>query len=217
MEKQNLTTLHGEGSSSTGGIPQSSSPLSSESTFFDYQFDGRDFITEREMMLKMSLQQHQDLMDRQNAVLLNYLKETAKQAQALRQENVNLKMVNAELTQHLSLLTKSSSENGTFGLSGLDSVVSGLSRMSLAGGNAWNDVAGDGDSPSPTSVMDSRRVEGNVERVVLPKSISVRSSGYLKSVQAGGSSGIGVGLNKVLGSSNISNEAVNFSCLFGYL
>lgn len=216
MEKENLTTRHGEGSSSIGGIPQSSSPSSSESKFFDYQFDGRDFISEREMMLKMSLQHHQDLMDHQNAVLLNYLKETAKQAQALRQENVNLKMVNAELTECLSLLMKSASEYGTFGLSGLDSVVSGLSRMSLAGGNAWNDVAGEGESPSPTSVMDSGRVEGNVE-VVLPKSISVRSSGYLKSVQAGGSSGIGVEVNKVLSSSKISNEAVNFSYLFGYL
>nr|GMD18498.1 zinc finger CCCH domain-containing protein 15-like [Ipomoea batatas] len=36
--------------------------------------------------------------------------------------------------------------------------------------------------------MDSGRVErNNVDRVLLPKSISVRSSGYLKTAQAGGS------------------------------
>ncbi|CAI9096120.1 OLC1v1032199C1 [Oldenlandia corymbosa var. corymbosa] len=206
MENENLTSteLH-------GGIPQSSS---SESLFLNHHFDGRDFTSETEMMLMMSrsLRQQQELMDRENAVLTNYLKETVKQAQALRQENVNLKMVNSELTNRLTLLMKAVSDYGLSSSSGMDSVVSGLSWMCLAG----NDVGSEGESPSPTSVMDSGRVEGNSDRVVLPKSISVRSTGYLKSsVQATGgsnnissSSGIGVGVNKVLKSSNkICNDA----------
>lgn len=172
--------------------------------------------------LLMDLHHHQDLIDRHNAVL-GHLKETAKQAQALRQENINLKMVNADLTSRLSLLLRASSDYAaSFGFTGmdpganLDDVLRDLGMMSLGGGmsegQSWDDLTTEGDSPSPTSVIDSGRVEGNGDtgdRVSLPKSISVRSSGYLKQqVPAGGSSGGRV--NKVLHPSKTCNTAVNY-------
>ncbi|KAL3501784.1 hypothetical protein ACH5RR_036233 [Cinchona calisaya] len=215
MEKESSKTVQGGTSSSrntNNNISYSSFLQSSPSSFLNYQSDGGDFTAyEREIMMMSpshhsdflaDLHHHQDLMDRQNTVLA-YMKETAKQAQALRQENINLKMVNAELTNRLNLLIKATSDYyaASFGLSGLDpgsDVDSLLNGLSLAGGggvnevNAWSDVAAEGDSPSPTSVMDSGGVEGSGDgmpgRVSLPKSISVRSSGYLKPVQAGGTS-----------------------------
>ncbi|KAA8532635.1 hypothetical protein F0562_032549 [Nyssa sinensis] len=75
--------------------------------------------------------EHQELIDRHN-LCLSHLREAEKEAEALRQENVNLRMANVDLHERLQSL---------------------------------------------------------VNRVSLPKSISVRSKGYLKALQAGGSNG----------------------------
>ncbi|KAK6132060.1 hypothetical protein DH2020_034196 [Rehmannia glutinosa] len=102
---------------------------------------------------------HQDLVDRHHRVI-SHLREVANQAQALRQENVNLKMTNLDLNNRLNLLLNATPFHGV----DLGLVLDGYQ---------------DGDR------------SGGVERVRLPKSISVRSSGYLKAVRAGGSSGKG--------------------------
>ncbi|XP_031100210.1 zinc finger CCCH domain-containing protein 15-like [Ipomoea triloba] len=146
--------------------------------------------------LLLDQQYHRDLMDRHNAVLA-HLRETAKQAQALRQENINLKMANLDLNNRLTLLLKASSDYAAkFGAPS----KFGMRRKSVpvgddestSQGQLWEDMGATTSSgdchESPTSVMDSGRVErNNVDRVLLPKSISVRSSGYLKTAQAGGS------------------------------
>ncbi|CDP00681.1 unnamed protein product [Coffea canephora] len=233
MEKESSkTSVHGGTSNirrnlSYNDISRSPSPSPS---FLNYESDGGEFTTyEKEIMMASRLHQsdlltdlhhHQDLVDRQNTVL-SYMKEAAKQAQALRQENINLKMVNAELTNRLGLLIKATTEYAaSFGFSGVDpglnvdSLLNGLSRMSLADGagvnegNAWSGPAADGDSPSPTSVMESGGVEGSGEgtpgRILLPKSISIRSTGYLKPVQPGGNGGGKV--NKVQNRSKIWDD-----------
>ncbi|XP_022853071.1 zinc finger CCCH domain-containing protein 15-like [Olea europaea var. sylvestris] len=151
--------------------------------------------------------QHQDLIDRHHAVL-SHLHKTAKQIQSLRQDNVNLKMANIDLNHRLNLLLGATS---SFGLSGLDPgsssgwgpVVDGLGKMSLGGEDGrggeeeWDNemtaALSEGLSESPKSVVDLGRVGGSgEERVSLPKSISVRSSGYLKTVRAVGMSSGGV-------------------------
>ncbi|XP_004238882.1 zinc finger CCCH domain-containing protein 15-like [Solanum lycopersicum] len=142
---------------------------------------------------QLLIDQHyqQDLMDRHNRVLSQLL-ETEKKTLALRQENINLKMVNFNLNNRLSLLLKASSDYGPSSSLGLDN---GLRRMHVgvgheeetsSDGHSWEDVVADRHL-SPTSVMDSGRADG-VDRVLLPKSISVRSNGYLKTNHAAGGS-----------------------------
>lgn len=147
----------------------------------------------------VDLYHRQDITERHFAVL-SLLKETAKQVQDLRQENINLKMVNADLTNRLALLLGATSldVNGAwFGCRGMslgldlnvDGVWKGLGVMNLGsegnGSSGRETSVSDRASPSPTSVMDSVRVESNVDRVSLPKSISVRSNGYPKTLQSG--------------------------------
>lgn len=190
-------------------------PFSSPSPplpFFDYAgdlgldtFRPSDLEIRRRMMSRLrhsdlltDLHHHQDLLDRQTATL-SYMEEAAKEAQALREENISLKMVNEELTNRLSLLLRATSEYaasvglsvsgpgpglGSDSDSDLSSLVHRLGRMgsmSLM------------ERPSLDTVMNSDPVEGSenaeVDRVSLPKSISVRSDRNLKNVQTGGSSG----------------------------
>ncbi|CAN4124902.1 unnamed protein product [Withania somnifera] len=127
-------------------------------------------------------------MDRHNRVLSQLL-ETEKKTLALRQENINLKMANFNLNNRLSLLLRDygPSDYGPSSGLGLDN---GLRRMHEeempSDRHSWEDVVADRHL-SPTSVMDSGRVEG-VDRVLLPKSISVRSNGYLRTIHAAGGS-----------------------------
>ncbi|KAK4376392.1 hypothetical protein RND71_002688 [Anisodus tanguticus] len=142
---------------------------------------------QRSNQLLINQHYQQDLMDRHNRALSQLL-ETEKKTLALRQENINLKMVNFNLNNQLSLILKASSNyyGPSSGL-GLDN---GLRRMheeeTSSDGHSWEDVIVDRHL-SPTSVMDSGQAEG-VDRVLLPKSISVRSNGYLKTSHAGGGS-----------------------------
>ncbi|XP_059315941.1 zinc finger CCCH domain-containing protein 15-like [Lycium ferocissimum] len=131
----------------------------------------------------LNINQHyqQDLMDRHNRVLSQLL-ETEKKTLALRQENINLKMVNFNLNNRLSLLLKASSDY--YGQSSNFPVK--LREETSSDGHSWEDVVADSHL-SPTSVMDSGRADG-VDRVQLPKSISVRSNGYLKNIHAAGGS-----------------------------
>lgn len=129
----------------------------------------------------------QDLIERRNWCLSN-LRLTAKEAEALRQENVNLQMANSELNKQLSHLQQQAASasslqnytNATIFPSG-NTVVDCFGRMRIG--------------EKGTTATDKRAARGvenvdpikktEVERVKLPKSISVRSNGYLKTVQAG--------------------------------
>ncbi|XP_022878915.1 zinc finger CCCH domain-containing protein 15-like [Olea europaea var. sylvestris] len=147
--------------------------------------------------------QHQDMIEQHHTVF-SHLQKTAKQVQSLRQDNVNLKMANIDLNHRLKLLVNSTSSFGLSGLvpgssSGWDPIVDGLGKMSLGGEDGpgekeegENEVTAafsQGHSTSPKSVVDLGRVGGSgEERISLPKSISVRSSGYLKTARAVGMS-----------------------------
>lgn len=188
------------------------------SSLLDYLNDGSSTFSSRESedalascLPQIQQQQlHQDLMDRHKRVL-SHLRDVAKQAQTLRQENVNLKMANHDLNNRLNLLLNPTPFHGVDLGPGLDSLVDGLRKTGIGveeEGTSENEAV----AKSPTSVMDSGLCgRGGVERVHLPKSISVRSSGYLKAVRAGGSSGKGGDFVKA---SNQNNGTVNFALYY---
>lgn len=122
---------------------------------------------------------NQDLTNRHRTVLLR-LRDVARQAQTLRQENVNLKMANLDLNNRLNLLLNSSPFHAD---PGMDDLVDRLRRMGVEEeGTSENEAV----AQSPTSVMDSGQGGLGEKRVHLPKSISVRSNGYLKAARPGG-------------------------------
>ncbi|KAJ9708291.1 hypothetical protein PVL29_000378 [Vitis rotundifolia] len=135
--------------------------------------------------------EHQDLINRHN-LCLTHLRETAQEAEVLRHENSNLRIANRDLNKRLSLLIQNSIQNRFVNseYSSSRSMADEFRRLGLGDGNetrSWDDEIS---NESPTSVIESDRVERiDVERITLPKSISVRSNGYLKMSQPGTSEG----------------------------
>ncbi|KAL8463420.1 hypothetical protein ACS0TY_033404 [Phlomoides rotata] len=183
--------------------PKHSSPA-------DYLYDGSSNYTSSGSQDALALsvpqfqqqQLHQDLMDRYRRVLA-HLRDVAKQAQTLRQENINLKMANIDLNNRLNLLLSKTMFHGGADLGpSLDSLMDGMRRLGMGveeEGTSENDAI----EKSPTSVMDSGMGGGiGAGRVQLPKSISVRSTGYLKAIRAGGSSARGGDFVKALKENN---------------
>ncbi|KAK9060029.1 hypothetical protein SSX86_020733 [Deinandra increscens subsp. villosa] len=122
-----------------------------------------------------------DLIDRRNWCLSN-LRLSAEEAEALRQENVNLLMANSELNKQLSHLQLQAASNSASSLQNdANSIVNCFERMKIG--------------EKGTTETDKRPARGvenvdpiknsDVDRVKLPKSISIRSKGYLKTVQSG--------------------------------
>ncbi|XP_039047234.1 zinc finger CCCH domain-containing protein 15-like isoform X2 [Hibiscus syriacus] len=131
---------------------------------------------------RILMQQHQDMINRHN-LCLTRLREAAKEAEALRQENSSLRSVNLDLNKQLSALIQASVQNH-FSSSDYNStpfeLVNALRGLCLgSGGVGEADISDE----SPTSVMEGAV---DVERVMLPKSISVRSNGYLKMMNQAG-------------------------------
>ncbi|KAJ8545897.1 hypothetical protein K7X08_018480 [Anisodus acutangulus] len=113
---------------------------------------------------------------------LAHLQESIKEVEALHQENESLRLVNTDLDRRLSLLTQATIQN---------CLLSDFNRFGM-GVNHDTQLS---DSRPPNlrqgNVVEPNRPERrNVEqRVSLPKSISVRSSGYLKLKAQGGNDG----------------------------
>lgn len=144
------------------------------------------------------IQKHQDMVNR-HSMFLSRLLESSKEVEALQQENGQLRAVNKELQKNLNLLVQASLENRFNGggssvqtQSTPFDVLQGFRGLNLGDGKEncadWNSnninnnnkelqEASESDE-SPTSVIENNGVE--TERFSLPKSISVRSNGYLK-------------------------------------
>ncbi|KAK2998620.1 hypothetical protein RJ639_024142, partial [Escallonia herrerae] len=134
----------------------------------------------------------QTLIDRRRAWCLSRLRQSAKEAESLRQENINLQIANLELNKQLSLLLQSSLQNNPhampFSPTPLSSVIGsfrgmGIGERAAVGGRdaAWDE------EESPVSEVENDPVEEvDLNRVSLPKSISVRSNGFLNAAGQGG-------------------------------
>ncbi|KAL9665592.1 hypothetical protein QQ045_021013 [Rhodiola kirilowii] len=144
--------------------------------------------------LSFIVQNHQDLVNRHN-MCLNHLREATREAEALRRENASLRILNRDLNDRLSLMIQSTLPPRSLSPNFQDiSLMQGFGGLCIGDNAAGRD--GFVESPSPTSVMENNNVmEMPIEpvRVALPKSISVRSDGYLKSnpvsARSGGAGG----------------------------
>lgn len=111
------------------------------------------------------------------------LQESIKELDALREENDNLRLANADLIHRLSLLSQATIQNCLLSSNhhSLSSINDCSTRFSI--GNTTKAVP----SISPTSVIEQTHLDKrNHEKYSLPKSISVRSSGYAKTNQPNG-------------------------------
>ncbi|KAF8080508.1 hypothetical protein N665_0937s0010 [Sinapis alba] len=137
------------------------------------------------------MQQRQDMVNRE-ALCYTRLHEASVEAEVLRLENTELRSMNLHLKKELDQLIRSSIQNRF----GYDRVpLRMLSNLSIGGNHDAEDAENQNRAPnrddvsdeSPTSVIASE----DLNRSSLPKSISVRSSGYSKASQGGGGGGGG--------------------------
>ncbi|CAH2066100.1 unnamed protein product [Thlaspi arvense] len=133
------------------------------------------------------MQQRQDMVNRE-ALCYTRLHEASLEAEVLRLENTELRSMNRHLKTELDKLIRSSIQN-RFNYERVPLRM--LSNLSIGGGNHDADEAenqnraanrDDVSDQSPTSVIENE----DLNRSSLPKSISVRSSGYSKASQGGG-------------------------------
>ncbi|ONK79591.1 uncharacterized protein A4U43_C01F7930 [Asparagus officinalis] len=110
--------------------------------------------------------QYQDFANRYD-LCLSHLEDAAREAEALRIENAQLRMANGELKKRFSARTSSAAAASSSPIS----IADEFRRLRIENSPAVVE--------SPTSVLEPR--------VSLPKSISVRSTGYKKLGSEGGS------------------------------
>ncbi|KAG5623651.1 hypothetical protein H5410_008869 [Solanum commersonii] len=148
-------------------------------TSFD---DTDDLVTDGRLHQASYILEYQQLYNRYT-LCLAHLQESIKEVEALHQENESLRLVNTDLDRRLSLLTQATIQN---------CLLSDFNRFGM-GVNRDTQIS----DPRPPNIRQGSVVEPNrperrnAERVSLPKSISVRSSGYLKLKAQGGNSGGG--------------------------
>nr|CAD1834207.1 unnamed protein product [Ananas comosus var. bracteatus] len=163
--------------------------LSPSSASFDGDDDDHPTATENRLYLARLTLQYQEIRERYD-LCFSHLQDAADEAEALRRENAKLRIANGELARRLALLSGKPSPRIP-----PPPLVDEFRRLGL------------GDPPaeaSPTSVLGfqdpqsrAAKAAGAAEkRVVLPKSISIRSNGYLKLNQNQGCVGVGSGTNR---------------------
>ncbi|OWM64411.1 zinc finger CCCH domain-containing protein 14-like [Punica granatum] len=175
-------------------VPASPSPCSSASSADDHRntFNSCNYssITIENRLQQASLVlEYQQLCERYD-LCRAHLHDLVEEIDSIRRENAALRLANKELVKLLSLSSQAAMHNclRRLGLLEASSVGSDFGVEEFSG-------------YSPTSVMDQGRFERrNTERVWLPKSISVRSNGYLKANQPAN------GNNSGSGSSQSANQ-----------
>ncbi|XP_010559234.1 PREDICTED: zinc finger CCCH domain-containing protein 15 [Tarenaya hassleriana] len=184
MENEIAPITYGGSSASVAGIMQLQGEQSCGAVSPSFYSD-QLYQSSREVM-----QQYQDMVNR-HALCLTRLREASLEAESLRLQNSKLRSMNRELSQQLNLLIRSSVQSHIDYNTTSFQMLNELSNLSIGGNdigegedqNRWDEF----NDESPTSVMENT----DLERSSLPKSISVRSSGYLKVSQGGGTSHVG--------------------------
>lgn len=156
-------------------------PSTRSSSAGEDEDDGSATVTEQRLNQACLILECQELRDRFE-LCRAHLQEIAKQVEFLRRENAELRSANTELVKLLSsqttfqsFLLSSACPNRPF--------MEEFRRLNIGRGAPESHGGSEEFSNiSPTSVMENDRFQRrpNPERISLPKSISVRSSGYHK-------------------------------------
>lgn len=128
-------------------------------------FDGALASAGRQVSSSSSIMEFQQLYNRYT-LCIGQLQDSIEEVDALRRENDSLRICNTDLGRRLSLLTSR------------DRLFSDLNCLNISSPVAISPAAS---IPTPPPHIEHNRIEQrSTERVSLPKSIAVRSSGYLK-------------------------------------
>ncbi|XP_057809272.1 zinc finger CCCH domain-containing protein 14-like [Salvia miltiorrhiza] len=142
---------------------------SSNSASDTASFDGSD--TDRRLQDASCVMEYQQLYNRYTLCLAQ-LHDSIEEADALRRDNESLRLSNADLSHRIALLFSR------------DRLLSDFNRLNVASPSVAVPRAAHLTATQP--LAEHNRVERrNTERVTLPKSISVRTSGYLKMTRPG--------------------------------
>ncbi|KAL6551840.1 hypothetical protein OROGR_007994 [Orobanche gracilis] len=141
---------------------------STNSTSDAASFDGGE--TERRLHESSCILEYQQLYNRYTLCLAQ-LYETVEEVDELRRENESLHISNADLSRRVALLFSR------------DRLLSEFNRLNIASPSAVAPPLPPVALPQPLITEHSRFDRKNTERVSLPKSISVRSKGYQKTIR----------------------------------
>lgn len=162
----------------------------SDCSFDDDAFNANAIATENRLNQASFILEYQQLYNSYTMCLAS-LQDSVKDVDALRQENEALRIANNDLIQRLKMFSQATRQNcvvssvrSSQSLS--SNLIADFNRLGI--GSPFCDSNASIEkvpSVSPTSVIEPNQfVRHNSERVPMPKSISVRSKGYLKSVSA---------------------------------
>lgn len=136
----------------------------SDSPPISSSFDGRD--TDRRLQDASCILEYQQLYNRYK-LCLTQLHDSVEELDTIRRENESLRLSNADLSHRVSVLYTR------------DRLFTDLSRLNIASPPAAAPRATHLTATQPLAEL-NRMERKSTERVTLPKSISVRTSGYLK-------------------------------------
>lgn len=182
--------------SATSPTTFKASPCTSEG---QSTINAASFATTAAKHLSRLMSDHKELLSRQSLCLAQ-LRKTFKEAETLRQENTNLRLANVELSNQVNLLIQATLQSQyqavpfsdypeQYGSSSLSAAAEKFSVGVDGCGFEKERECEDWDegfyskNQNQSSVIEKNLVEDHKEendRVSLPKSISVRSNGFLK-------------------------------------
>ncbi|KAJ0703425.1 putative transcription factor C3H family [Helianthus annuus] len=160
----------------------------SDCSFDDDAFSANAIATENRLSQASFILEYQQLYNSYTMCLAS-LQECVKEVDGLRIENEALRVANNDLVQRLNQFSKAKRQNYLTtsmrsSSSPSSNLISDFNRLGI--GASFSESSGSIEkvpSVSPTSVIEPNQfVRHNNERVSMPKSISVRSKGYLKSI-----------------------------------
>ncbi|XP_076908012.1 zinc finger CCCH domain-containing protein 14-like [Bidens hawaiensis] len=166
-------------------ITQSQLSFSSPSdcSFDDDAFSANAISTESRLSQASFILEYQQLYNSYTMCLAS-LQDCVKEVDVLRQENEALRAANTDLVQRLSLFSKAKHQQQRQNYFSSSNLIGEFSRLGIGASFSESSVSVEKlPSVSPTSVIEPNQfLRHNGERVAMPKSISVRSKGYLKSI-----------------------------------
>ncbi|XP_077242436.1 zinc finger CCCH domain-containing protein 14-like [Tasmannia lanceolata] len=181
-----LTSLYSSIFAQKESLPNSESISLTPSSCSCDEENAKD--TENSLYLARISLQYKEMVERYG-ICLSHLRQTEQEAEALREENAKLRIANVDLSKRLSLLSISGKQSSLQNRIGSASFPAPLSVMNDYRRFCMRDVrqndrlSSELSETSPTSVLgfeENRFERRNVDRISLPKSISIRSSGFLK-------------------------------------